>query len=114
MIAEIVQALSIAGVGSLVTLLIQGWLDRRQKKFDRHLEEKREAFVGLVGAMKDVHQKRNEQNLAGLAYWRMRCDLVASSYVRKAIAERLDSDGTRPELHEQLVEALRRDMGLVK
>lgn len=114
MLETIFQVIPIIGLGSLVTIVVQNWFKKRESLSDRVYAEKREVYVGILEAISQVAQNRSAENLARLSYWRIRCELVASKTARKAISERLDSDGGDPKLHETFVSELRKDLGVVK
>lgn len=108
----VLQALPILGLGSLMTLLVQNWMKRKERFADRLFEEKREAFVGLLKAMGDHVAQNTLETISELGYWRMRCEIVSSKPTRRAIAYRLDEGHLDLGAHEKMLKQMRTELGI--
>jgi len=117
LIANILPLLTAFGLGSIVTALVQSWLQRKSKIDDRNFEERKQAYVGLLEAYHKAAVEPSDANSKNFAYWQMRCDLVAPKSVRSAI-EKIVSTNDNVEgrflAHEQLKSALRSDLSVSK
>lgn len=103
------------GIGSVVTALVQALVASKSKHSDRKFAEKKEAFVGILEAYHRAAVEGTDAAAKDFAYWQMRCELVASRVVRDAIEDivRTNEDPVRRQLaHEELKDALRRDLGV--
>jgi len=117
LISEILPLLTAFGLGSIVTALVQSWLQRKGKIDDRNFEERKKAYVGLLEAYHKAAVEPSDTNSKNFAYWQMRCDLVAPKNVRHAIEKIVTTNDNiegRHLAHEQLKSALRNDLSVSK
>lgn len=118
---NLIELISIAGVGgvlgSILTTLIQSWLNRSATIKSRNFKEKKEAYIGLLDAYHQAAITKSNENAKNFAYWQIRCDLVAPLEVRNAIQNIIDTnqDYVLRELAEiKLKKVLRKDLGITK
>ncbi|MBI1236352.1 MAG: hypothetical protein GC188_06680 [Alphaproteobacteria bacterium] len=112
---DIISLLTAFGLGSIVTALIQTYLNRRSKIEDRNFEERKAAYIGLLQAYHRAAVENSEEAGKEFAYWQMRCELVSPAKVRNAIQAIVDTNETPKErriAHEALKGALRDDLGV--
>ena len=81
----LVHLLTAFGLGSIITVIMQFWLQSRAKISERSFSERKEVYVGLLEAYHEAAVNPSEKMSKNFAYWQMRCDLVAPLNVRKAI-----------------------------
>jgi hypothetical protein len=113
----IVSLIAAFGLGSLLTALVQSWLSRRVQIEDRNFGERKEAYIGLLSAYHKAAVEGTDAAAKEFAYWQMRCELVAPQKVREAIERIISTNDERElryEAHDQLKEALRADLGVVR
>jgi len=110
---ELISAAGIGGiVGSLLTTIIQAWLQNKQLHADRVFQEKKEAYIGLLEAYKVATQKGYD-NEKEFAYWSVRCELVASAEIIALIETMKTSDYViQDKAFKGLKTALRKDLGI--
>ena len=86
---DVVQLISAAGIGdiigSVITTLLQSWIANNQRLDDRKFQEKKEAYLGLLDAYRNVATSCTKDSSLDFAYWIMRCNLVSPSYMKEAI-----------------------------
>jgi hypothetical protein len=114
---NILSLLTAFGLGSIVTALVQAWLSNRSKRDERSFREKQAAYIGLLEAYHRAAVEGTDEAAKNFAYWQMRCELVASEAVRKAIERIIDTNDDkvgRSQAHEALKIALRTDLGITK
>jgi len=114
---DIIQLISAAGIGSIVgsllTACVQAWLSNRQQLNNRNFQEKKEAFLGLLNAYHQAAIKPSDTASKEFAFWQMRCELVASAKVRKAIQEIVDTNHSQEKrliAHENMKAAMRHNL----
>lgn len=113
----IIPFLTAFGLGSIVTAIIQSWLQTRWKTSERNFAEKKEAYVGLLEAYHKAAVEPSDANSKHFAFWQMRCELVAPKNVRDAISDIVatnDHQGDRYAAHEKLKNELRADLSVTK
>lgn len=117
LISEVLPLLTAFGLGSIVTALVQSWLEKKSKIDDRNFEERKKAYIGLLEAYHKAAVEPSDANSKNFAYWQMRCELVAPKSVRhsieKIVSTNDDVEG-RYLAHEQLKSALRSDLSVSK
>lgn len=103
------------GIGSLLTQIVTHFMTRRASAKDRLYQEKRDAFLGLLGALHDVAKLPSEDNWRAYVRWQTHCSLFASTAVMAAAAEVVDVKGAPQERRnyafQKLVHAMRLDLG---
>lgn len=110
-----VQLISAAGLGAIITTIIQSWLANRIATTQRNFEEKKEAYVGLLQAYHEAAVENTDKAAKNFAYWQMRVELVSNKKVRKAVQDIVDSNENRNKrliAHEKLKDAFRTDLGI--
>jgi len=113
----ILPLLTAFGLGSIITALVQTWLQNNAATKKRSFEERKQAYVGLLEAYHAAAVQRTDEAAKNFAYWQMRCDLVAPPSVRNAIEKIVESNenvDARHKAHDQLKNALRSDLGISK
>ena len=114
---DILPLLTAVGIGSLITALVQWWLNQRAKDDERRFNEKQKAYVGLLEAYHRAAVEGTDEAAKAFAYWQMRCELVAPAPVREAISRIVatnDDKAGRSIAHEALKMAMRTDLGITK
>ena len=92
---EIINLLTVFGLGSVVTALVQVWFSNKRDFTNRRFSELKESYIGLLEAYLQVAVEPSDSNSKHFAYWRMRCELVAPAPVVKAIADIIESNDNR-------------------
>jgi len=102
------------GVGSLATTIVDHYISRRATNSDRLYQEKREAYLGLLGALHKAAIQHSNENSKDFALWQTRCQLFGSPEVVKfaqAIVDTNDAPrGERDIAFSGLMESMRRDL----
>ena len=109
------EYLSSFGLGAVVVTLVQTLLNLYHEKRTRAFNEKKEAFVGLLDAYRQVAIKNTDQERKKFDYWQIRCELVSNTKIRQAIQSLKDTNPNtveRFEAHETLTRLLRKDLGI--
>jgi hypothetical protein len=103
------------GVGSIVSVGVQSWLDSRKENQRRRSSEKREAYVGLLDAYRKAAIENTPDSRKNFGYWELRCRLVASDRVANAIrvfATTEPAGSDRNKTQDELILAMRNDLDL--
>jgi len=114
---SLISLLTAFGLGSVITVIIQSWLQARSKTLERSFKERKEVYVGLLEVYHEAAVNPSEKSAKKFAYWQMRCELVAPIEVRKAIQSIVDTNNDiaqRYVAHEKLKQKLRADLGISK
>jgi hypothetical protein len=101
------------GVGSIVSVGVQSWLDSRKETRRQRFSERREAYIGLLEAYHRVARENSPESRLNFGYWELRCRLVASESVSKTIedfATTFPGGGDRKVAEETLLLVMRRDL----
>ncbi|AVA23215.1 hypothetical protein [Rhizobium sp. NXC24] len=102
------------GLGSLLKTVIDHFNSRRAVTKDRLYQEKREAYIGLLGALHKAAIQHSNENSKEYALWQTRCQLFGSSEVSRFAQAILDTnDGPRDErdaAFHGLIETMRKDL----
>jgi len=112
---NIIEFLSVFGLGAIVAALIQAWLHHKSYISKQNFQEKKEAFVGLLEAYHRAAVENTDEAAKNFAYWQMRCELVSSENVRDVIQKIVDTNNNKKErfiAHEELKHVLRKDLGI--
>ncbi len=103
------------GIGSVLTAAATHFMTRRAVASDRLYQEKREAYLGLLGALHDAAVKPSDEKAKAYALWQTRCDLFSSSDVAKWAQKIVDTNNgpreDRNEAFRRLIETMRADLG---
>jgi len=104
------------GLGSLLKSVIDHFNNRRAVTQDRLYQEKREAYLGLLGALHKAAVKHSDENSKEFALWQTHCQLFGSPEVSKFAQAIVDTnDRPHPEREaafKGLVESMREDLRL--
>lgn len=112
------QLISAAGLGAIISTVIQSWLAARTATKQRHFQEKKDAYVGMLSAIhkSEIEQTKEASLYAG--YWINICEIVGSKSVRDCLKRHLKSNPVngkvhpdRPQVMSDLIEAMRKDLG---
>lgn len=113
---NIISLLTAFGLGSIVTTGFQAWLAQKSSREDRRFCEKKEAYLGLLDALRRAaHEKQDEAY--NFAFWKMRSDIVSSNAVRNAVESVVntrDDHSSNRLAQKSLLEAIRADLGVAK
>ncbi|WP_323013496.1 hypothetical protein [Devosia sp.] len=103
------------GLGSLIKSVIDHFISRRAVTMDRLYQEKREAYLGLLGALHKAAVQPSDANAKEYALWHTRCQLFGSKDVSafaQAIVDTNDGPRSkRDDAFDGLVKAMRDDLG---
>jgi len=114
--ALILPMLTAFGMGSIITVGVQFWLNAKLERDTRSFKERREAYLGLLEAYHRAAVEGTDEAAKNFAYWQMRCEIVSPSAVRDAIAKIVETNGLGEErfmAHERLKEEMRRDLKII-
>lgn len=100
--------------GILLGAIIKDFFDKRKEKRERIYTEKKEAYFGFLEACQNLASYATPQNQHKLAYWKLRCDLVGTPSVLRAIDDFLSLDDISMATHvtEQLQIVIKSDLDL--
>lgn len=102
------------GIGAVIKSVIDHFNARRAVSQDRLYQEKREAYLGLLGALHKAAVKHSDENSKEFALWQTRCQLFGSPDVSRFIQAIVDSnDGPsvdREAAFRGMVDAMRADL----
>lgn len=102
------------GLGALLKSALDFYQSRKAVTADRRYQEKREAYLGLLGALHDAAVEPSDAHSKAYALWQTRCQLFGSPLVAQhaqAIAD--TNDGPKEARHQAfraLIDAMRRDL----
>jgi hypothetical protein len=103
------------GIGSLLTTLLQTWMQRASDKRIRAFTEKREAYLGLLAALHDAAVKKSDFAAKTYALWQTKVTLVGSPAVVRYAQGIVDSNPKsfeRETAFDSLLTAMRADLGI--
>ena len=80
------------GLGSLLKSVIDHFYSRRAAKNDRLYQEKREAYIGLLEAIRNAAVQPSDQHSMDYGLWQARCQLFGSEDVSRRAQAILDSN----------------------
>lgn len=102
------------GIGAVVKSIIDHINARRAVSKDRQYQEKREAYLGLLGALHKAAVKHSDENSKEFALWQTRCELFGSPDVSRFVQAIVDTNdqprAAREAAFKGLVEAMRKDL----
>lgn len=102
------------GIGAVIKSVIDHFNARRAVSQDRHYQEKREAYLGLLGALHKAAVESSDQNSKEFALWQTRCQLFGSLEVANFAQAIVDTNDRprveREEAFKGLIEAMRKDL----
>jgi hypothetical protein len=101
------------GLGALLKSVLDFWQSRKAVAADRLYQEKREAYLGLLGALHDAAVEPSDAHSKAYALWQTRCQLFGSSEVAgyaQEVADTNDDQPARLRAFAALVGAMRRDL----
>ena len=113
----VIPLLTAFGLGSVITALVQTWLQNLNQTKKRNFDERKHAYIGLLEAYHEAAVAGTDEAAKKFAYWQMRCELVSPPDVRAAISKIVETNDdieARYIAHEQLKDALRSDLGVSK
>jgi len=105
-----------AGLGSVLTVLVQHNLEINKERREKSFNEKKEAYVGLLRSLHDAAVEPSDKASKEYAYWQLRCELVSPPIVRQAIQGIVDTNDDPPArsmAYDKLKDALRSDLGIM-
>jgi hypothetical protein len=103
------------GLGSLLTSVVQTWMQRSTDAKAKAFTEKRDCYLGLIEAIRDHKLNSNDKNLMQYAYWKARAVLVGSPEVFRLAQLVSDTKGGTKEnnkAHGDLLTEMRKDLGV--
>lgn len=102
------------GIGTLINTIYSEWRTRSAKRTDRHYEEKRNAYLGLLDALHKAAVQPSNAASKEFALWQTRCNLFGSEEVSRYVQKIIDTnDGPRSERNEAfdgLLKAMKADL----
>lgn len=114
---DILQLIAAFGLGTIVSTIVQVWVNYVVAKKRLRFDEKKEAYIGLLRAYHRALVEGNDNKTKEFSYWHIRCDLVGSKQVRRSIEEILDTNDpsvreARKKAHDELMIGMRKDLGI--
>lgn len=104
------------GIGSVITAIVNHFTGRRAVTRDRLYAEKREAYLGLLGALHQAAVKPSDENSKSFALWQTRCELFGSADVARFAQRIVDTnDAPREERNaafRSLIDAMKKDLAV--
>jgi hypothetical protein len=102
------------GLGSLLKSVIDHFNAGRAVTKDRLYQEKREAYLGLLGALHKAAVQPSKENSKEFALWQTRCQLFGSLEVAQYVQAIIDSNegprAARETAFKGMIEAMRTDL----
>jgi hypothetical protein len=101
------------GIGSLLKGVVDNFLANRAKAGDRLYQEKRETYLGLIGAIAQYKADPTQQTYQAFLSWINRCKLFASHEViaaTEACKEKINDPTEREQAFEAIFSAMREDL----
>ncbi len=80
------------GLGSLLKSVVDHFISRRAIMKDRLYQEKREAYVGLLGAIHKAAIEPSDEHSKDYGLWQARCQLFGSADVSRYAQAILDTN----------------------
>ena len=112
---SVITLLTAFGAGSVITAFVQWYFNSRTANQTRNFNEKKEAYVGLLEAYREVAIEGTDSAAKNFAYWQLRCELVSPQSLRSAIRQLIESPPNttaRQEAHDLLQNEMRLDLGV--
>lgn len=105
------------GIGSLLTIIAQYYLNRKQQLQTQLYEDKRNAYINLLGSLHSAAVEPSDKNSKEFALWQTHCQLFGSIDVAKYAQNMVDTNDGPRELRDiafkSLVEAMRNDLRII-
>jgi hypothetical protein len=102
------------GLGSLLKSVIDHFISRRAITRDRLYQEKREAYLGLLGALHKAAVQPSDAHSKDFALWQTRCELFSSWEVSRFAQKMVDTNDRRGQergaAFAGLVKSMREDL----
>lgn len=102
------------GIGAVIKSAVDHFNNRRAVSQDRLYQEKREAYLGLLGALHKAAVHPSDEHSKDFALWQTRCQLFGSPEVSKCCQAMVDTNDSgfvaREVAFKRLVEAMRQDL----
>ncbi len=100
------------GIGTIVQSIVQFFLSRRSSDEQRRYQEKKESYLNLLSALRDVSINENKENLMKFAVAQASVELFGSSHVAKAVQQFKETlPGNDQKMPYQLmIDEMRRDL----
>lgn len=102
------------GLGTLVASIANHLMTRRAAVSDRWYQEKREAYLGLLGALHKAAVQPSDANSKEFALWQTRCELFGSSAVAANAQRIVDTNyapiSERNKAFRDLISSMRTDL----
>ena len=106
--------LTAIGASSLLSLLMQHMLSNQLFRKKTQIQERKEAFIGLLEAWRDQEQEGvTNKNKFEVGHWILRCELVGSNNLRCKLRnwnETQPGSSERSKALKELKNAMRKDL----
>jgi hypothetical protein len=103
------------GIGSLLTKIVDYYLNRNTSKRTRLYEEKREAYLGLLDSLSKAAISPSDENSKLFALWQTRVEIFGSKEAAIAVQGIIDTNNgpkaDRERYFHSLIQAIREDLG---
>lgn len=100
------------GIGSLLKSFVDYLIARRTNAHQRWYQEKREAYLGLVEAIRKAAIKPSDEASKEFGYWKIRCELFGTTEVANLAQRMIDTTertAEREVVFRELIQAMRKD-----
>lgn len=104
-----------AGIGTILTSIVQHFLAQQARKNDLRFSELKEAYTGLLAAVGKLNESDSRENQVGFGMWAARVQLVGSPAVTACIEEMRKTDphtASRGKAIDNMLREMRRDLGI--
>lgn len=103
------------GLGSILTSLIQGLISQKTERRKNALNEKKEAYIGLLSAYRNLAISYSNEKAKDYAYWLARATLVGAPEVivaGQSIIDTAPGSEERANAQNNLFKTMRDDLGI--
>src|SRR5690348_12895249 len=109
---DIIQIISAAGmggiVGSLLTTLVQGWLNYKSQIATRNFEEKKEAYIGFLNAIYKSEIEQTDEASLHAGHWINICEIIGSKNIQELLKRYKETNPINGSIHPERPEVMRK------
>lgn len=105
-LAPIIGAL---GIGSIIGQIVNFYISAKKELNQRKYQEKREAYLGSLDALRKCATDPNMENRKSFGYWKIRVEVFGSLEVAKAMQGMIENLNDEKS-YNQYIELMRKDL----